>query len=108
MRVFYDKLEDQNLHLAAQLARQKEDLNNFYSKISAQNDQLRNLLNDLDPAKLAALEKREARLERDGMQGAGVGAAGDGPTIVNATVNMASVGGKKRFVGQWIRVMFVI
>ena len=93
--MFYDKLEDQNLHLASQLARQKEDLDDFYSRIAAQNDELRRLLNDLDPAKLEALEQREAAIERDGLQGAAMGDGG--PTIVNANLKM---GGKKRFGGE--------
>ncbi|RUS80922.1 hypothetical protein EGW08_011303, partial [Elysia chlorotica] len=70
VRVLYDKLEDQNLHLASQLAKQKEDLDGFYNRICQQNEELKKLLHDLDPSKMAALEAREAALEKDGLQGA--------------------------------------
>ena len=102
MRVFYDKLEDQNLHLAAQLARQKEDLDSFYNRISAQNDELRKLLHDLDPAKLEALEHREAAIERDGLQGAALGDGG--PTIVNANLKMGGAAGRMKFAGEWFGI----
>lgn len=99
VRVLYDKLEDQNLHLAAQLARQQEDLRNFYNKIQEQNEGLRDLLMNMDPAKLEELERRleerqKARIH-DGLQGAGDA----GPTIVNATIGLAGAN-KHRFAGK--------
>ncbi|KAH3741464.1 hypothetical protein DPMN_048189, partial [Dreissena polymorpha] len=98
VRVLYDKLEDQNLHLAAQLARQQEDLRNFYKKIQQQNEGLRDLLMNMDPEKLQQLEmrlnERKAARIRDGLQGA----SGDmGPNIVNATIGIA--GSKHKFAG---------
>jgi hypothetical protein len=62
VRVFYDKLEDQNLHLASQLARHGHDLQRFYERICAQNEELKNMLNDLDLDKLEeiARQRREA------------------------------------------------
>jgi len=101
VRVLYDKLEDQNLHLAAQLARQQEDLRSFYNKIQEQNEGLRDLLMNMDPAKLEELERRleerqNARIH-DGLQGA----SGDaGPTIVNATIGLAGAN-KHRFAGKY-------
>lgn len=101
VRVFYDKLEDQNLHLAAQLARQKEDLDDFYNRISAQNDELRKLLHDLDPAKLEALERREAAIERDGLQGAAaLGDGAGGPTIVNANLKTGGAAGRMKYASE--------
>lgn len=76
--------------MASQLARQQEDLRGFYSRISAQNDELKKLLNNLDPDKLADLERRQqnrgGKMERDGLQQG----ASDGPTVVNANINMGS------------------
>ncbi|WAR00886.1 hypothetical protein MAR_025258, partial [Mya arenaria] len=98
VRVLYDKLEDQNLHLAAQLARQQEDLRSFYNKIQQQNEGLRDLLMNMDPAKLEELERRlderkAARIQQ-GLQGS---SSEGGPTIVNAAISMA--GNKRKFAG---------
>lgn len=86
VRVFYDKLEDQNLHLASQLARQQEDLRNFYEKMCAQNEELKNLLQNMDPGQLEALEARMAT------RGKGAGDI----NIVNANIGGAS---KYKFAG---------
>ena len=98
VRVFYDKLEDQNLHLAAQLARQKEDLKKFYEKIYDQNEGLKELLKNLDPEKLDELQQRMEEREqkmRDRLQGSGDA----GPTIVNANLTMGGTG-KYKFGGK--------
>ena len=97
VRVFYDKLEDQNLHLAAQLARQKEDLKKFYDKIYDQNEGLKELLKNLDPQKLEELQQRME--ERDRRMRDKLQAAPDaGPTIVNANLTMGGAG-KYKFAG---------
>ena len=99
VRVFYDKLEDQNLHLAAQLARQKEDNQVFYNKMLEQVQGLRDLLLNMDPDKFEELERkleeREARLKREGIQGAGL----VGPTIINANVGIGDAN-KPKFSGK--------
>ena len=96
-RVLYDKLEDQNLHLASQLARQTEDLEGFYKRICQQNEDLKRLLNNLDPEKMAALEARQASIERDGLQGAA--ALGGGATIVATSLTMGEGGKGGKFAG---------
>lgn len=97
VKVFYDKLEDQNLHMASQLAKQQEDLKSFYKKICDQNEELKHLLKSLDPAKLEELERKMAeRAKREeGMQKS----AGDVFNIVNGKVNMGGAG-KYRFAGE--------
>lgn len=96
VRVFYDKLEDQNLHLASQLAKQQEDLKSFYKKICDQNEELKHLLKNLDPDKLEELERKmgERARREEGMQKG----ASDVFNIVNGKVNMG--GGKYRFAGK--------
>lgn len=97
VKVFYDKLEDQNLHMASQLAKQQEDLKSFYKKMCDQNEELKHLLKSLDPAKLEELERKMAeRAKREeGMQKS----AGDVFNIVNGKVNVGGAG-KYRFAGE--------
>ena len=44
VRVLYDKLEDQNLHLAAQMAKHEEDMRGFYERMCKQNDDLKKVI----------------------------------------------------------------
>lgn len=105
VRVFYDKMEDQNLHLASQLAKQQEDLKSFYKKICDQNEELKQLLKNLDPAKLEELERKMAeRAKREeGMQKS----AGDVFNIINGKVNMGGAG-KYRFAGKNLHYMYMV
>lgn len=73
VRVLFDKLEDQNLHLAAQLARHQQDLQSFYDKINDQNETLKNMLNNLDMERLEELEKqRKENADRSAADGSEV------------------------------------
>lgn len=94
VRVLYDKLEDQNLHLAAQLARQKDDLDHFYKSICNQNDELCKLLNNLDPAKL---ENQQLGIVREGLLGTSSGEGG--PTIVNASITAGDGANRLKYAG---------
>ena len=105
VKVLFDKLEDQNLHLASQLARHQDDVRNFYSKICAQNDELKDMLNNLDLDKLEELEKKRAQLvsESNARAGALAGGAGDNINVVGANLTLGGSGGeggrKYRFAG---------
>nr|XP_023990280.1 uncharacterized protein LOC111949697 [Salvelinus alpinus] len=65
VKTLYDKLEDQNLHLASQLARHRKDTQEFYRNICQQTDALRDVLENMEPKKLGLLKEL---LERDALQ----------------------------------------
>ena len=46
VKTFYDKLEDQTLHVSAQLARQQADLVKFYDQIRQQTEALKSLVSE--------------------------------------------------------------
>ena len=112
VRVLFDKLEDQNLHLASQLARHQDDVRNFYNKICTQNEELKDMLNNLDMDKLEKIEKERAKMAADaakkadllGLPSAG---AGDNINVVAASLTLGGAGGdvrKYKFTGafEWI------
>lgn len=107
VRVLYDKLEDQNLHLAAQLARQQEDLRNFYNKILDQNEGLRDLLMNMDPAKLEELERKLEERRNAHVHGGLQGAGDAGPTIVNANLGFGG-DGKYKFAGEILLISVTV
>ncbi|KAK3560704.1 hypothetical protein QTP86_014744, partial [Hemibagrus guttatus] len=57
VKTLYDKLEDQNLHLASQLAKHRKDTREFYRNICQQTDMLRDVLENMEPSKLNQWKK---------------------------------------------------
>ncbi|XP_049323141.1 zonadhesin isoform X1 [Astyanax mexicanus] len=51
VKTLYDKLEDQNLHLASQLAKHRKDTQEFYRNMCQQTDALRETLENMEPSK---------------------------------------------------------
>ncbi|KAJ0022102.1 hypothetical protein NQD34_009592 [Periophthalmus magnuspinnatus] len=57
VKTLYDKLEDQNLHIASQLARHRKDAQEFYRNMCQQADTLINILESMDNKKLLLLKE---------------------------------------------------
>ncbi|XP_037124116.1 zonadhesin [Syngnathus acus] len=57
VKTLYDKLEDQNLHVASQLARHRKDTQEFYRNINQQVDALQNVFVKIDGKKLHILKQ---------------------------------------------------
>ena len=106
VRVLYDKLEDQNLHLASQLARQQEDLRGFYERISSQNDDLKHMLNDLDLQKLEEIE-RERHERGDGVEQEATQGGSTAPKMVTTAVTLGGTGKMYRFTGETLYLFIV-
>ena len=65
VRTFYDKLEDQTLHVTAQLAKQRQDLKGFYERISQQTEELKSMVGHVD---IQAVVERNRSLQRETYQ----------------------------------------
>ena len=92
VRVFYDKLEDQNLHLASQLARHGDDLQRFYDRICQQNEELKTMLNDLDLEKLEEIA-RQRQAASDSLHG-----NAESVNVINTNITLA--GRSYKFTGK--------
>ncbi|XP_059188148.1 uncharacterized protein LOC131970744 [Centropristis striata] len=57
VKTLYDKLEDQNLHIASQLARHRKDTQEFYRNICQQTETLKNVFDSMDHKKLSLLKE---------------------------------------------------
>ena len=57
MRTLYDKIDDQNMFLTAQLSRHQEDMEGFYTTICEQNDELKHLLEKTDFSKVQKIKR---------------------------------------------------
>ncbi|CAF97492.1 unnamed protein product [Tetraodon nigroviridis] len=57
VKTLYDKLEDQTLHIASQLAQHRKDVQEFYRNICQQAESLRNVFEAMDVKKLSLLRE---------------------------------------------------
>ncbi|XP_032905435.1 uncharacterized protein LOC116991175 [Amblyraja radiata] len=64
VRTLFDKLEDQNLHLASQLNKQKSDLQAFYRHISLQMQELKDMLECLNPYEFPSIEGKWVTVDK--------------------------------------------
>ncbi len=59
VRTLYDKIDDQNMFLTAQLSRHQDDMQGFYQTICQQNDHLKKLLENTDFTKIQKIKRWE-------------------------------------------------
>ncbi|XP_068442040.1 uncharacterized protein si:ch211-286b4.4 [Clinocottus analis] len=57
VKTLFDKLEDQNLHIASQLARHRKDTHEFYRNICQQAETIKNVFDSMDHKKMSLLKE---------------------------------------------------
>lgn len=57
VKTLFDKLEDQNLHVASQLARHRKDTQEFYRSICQETETLKNVFDNMDHKKMSLLKE---------------------------------------------------
>ncbi|XP_067102747.1 uncharacterized protein si:ch211-286b4.4 [Osmerus mordax] len=97
VKTLYDKMEDQNLHLASQLARHRKDTQQFYKHMCQHTDALRDVLENMDPKKLSQFKEL---LDRDVMQGK---ACTNGKTEGSSSVQSAQADPSVFLLGALLR-----
>ena len=97
VRVLFDKLEDQNLHLASQLARHEANLRGFYDRIANQNDELKKMLSEFDISKLEEWTERQRSAAESATGSAG--AATNGTNFIHTGLTLGGTTRVFKFTG---------
>ena len=92
VRTLFDKLEDQNLHVKSQLARQQHDLQSFYERMCQQTENLKAMLEGID---LKSLIERRRQTVANLME--------DEAFAGTATPAAAAAVGRRRSSVKWMR-----
>ena len=105
MRVLFDKLEDQNLHLSSQLAAHQAQLQAFYGRVSTQNDQLRSLLSSVDVNGGSARDTPDlgGGSARDAAGGDGVPAGAKAREASRMLLGGLGGAGQYKFIGELLQ-----
>ena len=73
----------------------------LFSRICGQNDELKDMLNNLDLGKLEEIDRMRQEAGESGAQGmGGAGLSGGGATVVNANIQMGNLHRQYKFTGE--------